>query len=45
VDQRTSEQKLAEVARRAFKFTPEQARVFAQERPLHPFWEQIKEMD
>jgi hypothetical protein len=42
----SSEQRLAEAARRAFNITPEQAREFAQEPgALRPFREGIKEMD
>lgn len=45
-DLESSEQRLAEAARRAFNITPEQAREFAREpSALDPFWESVKEMD
>jgi hypothetical protein len=44
LDGSDSSKKLAEVVRRAFKFTPEQAQVFVEERRIDPFWKAIKEM-
>ena len=44
LDGSDSSKKLAEVVRRAFKFTPEQARVFVEERRIDPFWKAIREM-
>lgn len=44
-DPDSSTKRLAEVARRAFNFTPEQAQEFAEGRTIDPFWKMIREMN